>query len=256
VLGFAGGVILTGFIVLALYFLKDRFDIPAKVEDRLRVKLLAFVSNGKQGGPTREQACTHFMNSMYTNELDTKLLSFVSTSDAEGRTELVFDFAEKVAECNKKVLLVDFSGDVPEEEGKECHKNLKMYLAGECALNDTVFSTEHMDLIYGGNNSGMVCEFYAGPSFEAFLEEMKGQYDHVFINVPAMENHMESVVITKKAENAVVVLSAKKTSVYRAKQMKKALEEQSVNVMGAVLLDVKVQGKAYFGRTYKMFMES
>jgi len=255
VLGFAGGVILAGCFVLAMYFLKDRFDTPSKVEDRLRTKLRAFTVRNKNNGLTNEQAFKGFMNSLYSDEINTKVLPFVSDSDKEGRDELVAELAETLSEYERNVLLLDFVKDISDEQVANGKQNLRTYLAGNCYLDDIICSEENIDVVYGGDNSGIVCEVYAGTQFDTVLSELSEKYDHVLVNVPAMENHMEAAVIVKKVGSAILVLSAKTSSVFKSKKLLKKLEAQSVDVQGAILLDVKIQGKAYYRRTYKMFME-
>lgn len=257
VIGFVAGFILVCGLVFVWYFLKNRFDTPSKVEDRLRVKLLAFIARNKKGKeqPDMVRACRHFVSRMHSEGVAAEILSFVSVSDTEGRTELVSGFAECLEEFGKKVVYIDMTSEViaAEEQSKP---GLNDYLSGKCSLEELVSENkDSADKISVGTNVGLVCELYASNEFENLLQELKNKYDYVLINVPAMENHMEAELITKKTEATVIALSSKGSNIFKTKKLVKNLDKQSINVLGAVLTDVKVQKNRYFKKTYKMFLE-
>ena len=256
--GFVAGAAMVGGLILVLYFFNNRFDTPAKVEDRLRTKLLAFIAKSKHGEqcPTVGQACKYFVNSLYMSEVTAKVFAFAGVTDEEGRDEVVSSFAEGLTDLGKKVLLLDLVSkeDVAEEEQD---LGLSDFVLGECGFEEIVQRSEgSADRILRGKQFGIAGEIYGNYRFDELLSQCQNQYDYVFVNVPSLEKHQEAVMIAKKAKSVVMVLSAQKSSAFKAKKQVNILEEQSIAVVGAVLKDVKVEKNSYFKKTYKMFLNN
>lgn len=259
-IGGVAGVILGCGLILTLYFLKDRFDTPSKVEDRARIKLLAFVAReGKRKKePNEEQACRCLINNLYTNGSKERLIAFASTSDKEGRSEMASAFADSLTSFGKNVLLLDLTTEASEsKDAKDRRREVINYLKGESTIDELIEKSETTaDKIYGGSDYGIVCELYTNDKFDELLQWCKTAYDYVLVNIPALENHAESDIIAKNIECVVLVLSAKKSSVLQTKKVVKQLLDGSVKVIGAVLGDVNVQKNRYFKRVYKKYLES
>lgn len=256
-LGACVGIAVAGGLLLMCYFLNNKFDSPAKVDDRLRVKLRAFIArndNG-EGKPTAAQACEHFIDSLYADGVQAKVLAFSSVTDGECRDEVVKSFANELCNYGKSVLILDLAGDSVDKEGTSLTGYVD-FVQGKCGFESMILKEEGCaDKVVRGNSKGFIGEMYGDERFDEVIAQFEELYDYVFVNVPALDMHREAMLIAKKVGNVVIVLSALNSKIAKCKKQRELFVEQDVSVLGAVLGDVEVQNNRYFEKTYKLFLQ-
>lgn len=191
---------------------------------------------------------------------DKKAIVFTSCTPDEGKSTVVRNLAESLAEAEKKVLLVD--ADLRKSvmvgrfqiEGESV--GLSHYLSGMCELEEAVNHTdlEDLDVIFAGPYPPNPSELLAGSRFHTLLEETRTQYDYILIDSAPLGSVIDSAVIAKECDGSVIVVESGVLSYRFIEEIKTQLEKSGSPVLGVILnkSDLKAQKyyNYYYGKKY------
>jgi Mrp family chromosome partitioning ATPase len=82
------------------------------------------------------------------------------------------------------------------------------------------------------------------------IEGLRGIYDYVIIDTPPLGSVIDSAIVAKISDGAIVVIEANSISYRFAQSVKEQLEKSNCRILGAVLNKVVMDGKGYYGRYY------
>ena len=184
-----------------------------------------------------------------------KVISFTSCTPNEGKSSVTFNLSASLAEAGKKVILIDAdmrkSVLIGRYKVSGANKGLAHYLTGQNSFEEVCMQTDidGMDVIFSGKVVPNPAELLGNASFEELIKECREKYDYVIIDTPPLGSVIDSAVVAKIADGAVIVIEAEAISYHFVQDVKKQLEKSGVKILGTVLNKVPVKtGKYGYGK--------
>ena len=191
---------------------------------------------------------------------DKKVLLFTSAIPNEGKSTVVMDLARSLTDSKKSVLIID--ADIRKSvligrlrakviNGKEIY-GLSHLLSGQKKMSDIIYATEKtgMFIAFAGPSVPNPTEMLEKRYFKELIEFARDQFDYVLIDCPPMGAAIDSAVIAKHCDGAIIVVSQGTVSSRNIANVKKQLENSGVPILGAVLNKVHMKKNSYYGHYY------
>ena len=147
----------------------------------------------------------------YPLESKCRVIITTSTVPGEGKTFIAINTADIYAMSGKKVLLVDF--DLRKPRLEKCldldnELGLSTILTNrktwqECLHKDVV---ENMDVITSGPLTPIAAELLIGKNIDAFISEVRNEYDIVILDTPPLGIIHDAITLSKYADNFFYVM--------------------------------------------------
>lgn len=209
---------------------------------------------------TREALKTLRTNILFCGD-DKKVLLVTSCVPGEGKTRNAIDLAYSFTQLNKSVILIDAdmrkSVMASRLQVQDVDKGLSHFLSGQCTLAEAVVATNvpKLHLMLSGPLVPNPTELLSGERFSAMLESLRKVYDYVVIDTPPLGMVIDSAIIAKQCDGAIMVVESAKTKYRLAQDVKEKLENTGCSILGVVLnkVDRKKQGgyyNKYYGKSY------
>ena len=185
-----------------------------------------------------------------------KVIAFTSCTPNEGKSSVSFNLAVSFAAVGKKVILVDAdlrkSVLVGRYKVGAIEGGLTHYLSGQKELKSIIFDTdiENMDIIFAGSYAPNPAELLEHKRFGSMIAELRESYDYVIIDTPPLGSVIDSAVVAKVSDGAIIVIENNAVSYRFAQKVKEQLEKSRCRILGAILNKVSMDGKGYYGRYY------
>jgi capsular exopolysaccharide synthesis family protein len=270
---FIVGVVGSGIIALMVAFLLEYF-IPGirsteQAERLLSLPALGIVPlvKGSAGkSPTNyiteqpKSALVEAINSLRWNlgiqsnpNNPNKVFLITSTKAKEGKTTTAVCLAKMIALAGKKVILIDadaYGQGIRLLFGLSESPGLVDLFSKEDVLSDVIWTDPKtgIDIIRNGKRSASSSDHLASKEFSELLADLKGRYDAVIIDSPAIMTASDALILAKKVDATVFVTkwaSTKQEAIQWA--LKKLISTQG-NVAG-ILLSM-VDTKKYASYSY------
>ena len=147
----------------------------------------------------------------YPLESKCRVIITTSTVPGEGKTFIAINTADIYAMSGKKVLLVDL--DLRKPRLEKCldldnEFGLSTILTNrktwqECLHKDVV---ENMDFITSGPLTPIAAELLIGKNIDAFISEVRNEYDIVILDTPPLGIIHDAITLSKYADNFFYVM--------------------------------------------------
>lgn len=186
----------------------------------------------------------------------TKVILFTSCYSNEGKSDIAFTLSVEMGKTGKRVLLIDAdirkSSYVRRFHVKEKVAGLSQYLSGQVSMNEIIYQTnyENMDMVFAGPTAPNPSELLNDPEFEKLLNEIKDDYEYIFIDTPPALNLTDATVVARYCDGGILVVEAEAVSYKIAQKVKSQLERSGCPILGAVLNKVDVQKRKYYKSYY------
>jgi capsular exopolysaccharide synthesis family protein len=180
-----------------------------------------------------------------------KVISFTSCTPNEGKSSVSFNLAVSFAESGKKVIMIDADMRKSVLAGRykvgSVEAGLAHYLAGQKTLDEVCMQTdvEGMDIIFSGPYVPNPAELLESENFHKLVEHCREQYDYVLIDTPPLGSVIDSAIVAKEVDGAILVVEANAISYHFVQNVKSQLEKSNVKILGTVLNKVPVGGSKY-----------
>ena len=190
---------------------------------------------------------------------DNKVIAVTSCDASEGKTTVALMLAKSLSELNKKVIFIDCDLRKSVVETKYADtKNangMSEFLAGLVKKEDVIYSTQYdnLDIIFSGPFCSNPVELMMGDAFVGLLKELREKYDYVIVDTPPLGLVIDSAVVAKNCDGAIMVISAGRIRYKQAKKTKEQLEKSGCKILGAVLNHVEKRGERYYKRYHKRY---
>jgi capsular exopolysaccharide synthesis family protein len=200
---------------------------------------------------------------------DVQKVIFVTSGNAgEGRTTVAANTATTFAAEDKRVLLIDANFRrpssykiFPNSNGhpagtEQKDKGLSGYLAGSCSITEIMRPTgiDEMDVIDSGILPANPAELLGGERMAELIRYSKEHYDRVIIDGPPMLVS-DAKAIASQADGTVLVFNTAITRRGTAKRIVRELKEINTNVLGAILIGVRVLKGGYFRELFESYQK-
>ena len=190
---------------------------------------------------------------------DVKTFCLTSCTPNEGKSNTSFEVARSFAEYGKKVLLLD--ADLRKSIMRRRHKRGKVryglsnYLIGRAPLEDIICQTDvrNLHMIFSGPVPPNPSELLGNHRFAKLIEDARKIYDFIIIDTPPLGSVIDSAVVAKYCDGAVLVIESGAISRRFARKVKEQLEISNCKILGVVLNKVDVGGKGYYGKYYDKY---
>lgn len=180
-----------------------------------------------------------------------KVISFTSCTPNEGKSSVSFNLAVSIAESGKRVVLLDADMRKSVLAGRykvgRIDAGLAHYLTGQKTLEDVCFSTDiaNLDIIFSGPFVPNPAELLESDSFHELVELCRQTYDYVLIDTPPLGSVIDSAIVAKEVDGAILVIEADAISYHFVQNVKNQLEKSNVRILGTVLNKVPMGGGKY-----------
>lgn len=204
--------------------------------------------------------CSEAYKSLRTNVQfcgeDKKVIVLTSCTPDEGKSTVSLHLAESLAEAGKRTLLVDADlrksvmlGSF-EVEGEV--KGLAHCLSGQSSLAEVIQQTdkENLEVIFAGTVPPNPAELLGDKTFQRMIEECRLDYDYVIIDSSPLGAVIDSAVIARECDGAIIVIESEAISYRFVQEVKEQLEKSGCPILGAVLNKVDMHRQGYYGKHY------
>jgi capsular exopolysaccharide synthesis family protein len=283
---FAPGGTFMGFLLgvglaFLIELLNDLIRTPSDVIKFVNVPLLGMVAHKDLDDSTRDadmwkivrQSPFSMMGECYrqfrtnlklSSDSDKQKVIFVTSGNAgEGRTTVAVNTAATFIAEDKRVLLIDANFRRPTSykifpNSSEHHieGGLSACLTGSSGITKVIRQTgiEGMDVIDSGELPNNPAELLGGRRMTALIDYAKEHYDRVIIDGPPMLIS-EAKALALQADGTILVFNTAITKRGTAKRIVRELREINTNILGAVLIGVRVLKGGYFREMFESYQE-
>jgi len=175
-----------------------------------------------------------------SNPKKIKTVLFSSSTEGEGTSTVLINFATTLASEGSKVLLVDANLRNPSLHSLfnlEKKNGLTDLLLGKSTLEGVIKKTQtnNLSVITSGIPHSVPFSLYESNSLDSLIEEMKAQFDWVLFDSPPINSYNDSSALAAKMDGVIMVVQAEKTRWEVAQSAKQRIENDKVKILGAVL---------------------
>jgi len=145
---------------------------------------------------------------------DVKVVCLTSCTPNEGKSNISFELAKSYAQLGKKVLLLD--ADLRKSVMRQRHRRGKVrwgmsnYLVGKAGFEDVLCETDvkNLYMVFSGPVPPNPSELLNNKRFRQMIEDARGEYDMVIIDTPPLGSVIDTAVVSKCCDGAVIVISS------------------------------------------------
>lgn len=190
-----------------------------------------------------------------------KTILLTSCTPNEGKSVVSLRLAQSLAEDGKKVIMIDsdlrksvFVGRYGVVSEKTI-KGLSHYLTGQADLEDVICETDiqNMHVIFAGPGTPNPTELLGNHYFGRMVAVLRQQYDYIIMDTPPLGSVIDTAIITKVCDGAILVIESNVISYKFAQDVKKQLDVADCQVLGAVLNKVDTHNKGKYRGYYKSY---
>ena len=190
---------------------------------------------------------------------DVKVICVTSCTPNEGKSNISFELAKSYAQMGKKVLLLD--ADLRKSVMRQRHKKGKVrlglvnYLAGKAPFEDALCTTDvkNLRMVFSGPVPPNPSELLGNRRFQSMIEEARKEYDMVIIDTPPLGSVIDTAVVSKCCDGAIIVIASGTNSYHFVRKVKEQLDVAGCRILGCVLNKVDMSGKGYYGKYYGQY---
>lgn len=188
-----------------------------------------------------------------------KVISITSCDANEGKTTTALMLAESLSEIKKKVIFVDCDLRKSVIAKQYCDlkvaRGLSEYLSDQAEKEEVIYNTQYdgFDIVFSGPYCHNPVELIMSDKFTQFIAELREEYDYVIIDSPPLGLVIDSAVIAKNCDGAIMVISSGKVRYRQARSTKAQLEKSGCKILGVVLNHVEKRGERYYKKYYQKY---
>lgn len=243
------------FLVFLLEYLDDSLWSPHEIEKSLNQKVIGVIPKvrrkdldiGKIESSLLTDSIYNFLANIKLfkgNELG-KIISIVSSMKGEGKTVLAAFTANALAQQGKKVMLIDGNLRYPSLHNIFNLSNktgLGNYLTDIIQIQEMITTTsiKNLDVITSGSVPVVSPQKYLDSNkFPELIKALMTDYDIILLDTPAFINGNDVLVISKYAQDILLLVAQGKTPEKKAREFMEALKSARIKVTGIVLNKAK-----------------
>lgn len=194
--------------------------------------------------------------------IDRNIKSIIVTSatKSEGKTTTLSNLAVTMADMGKKVIVVDCDLRRP-----KIHKTFDLTNIGgisDILLNsanyiDYIKTTDikNLEILTAGQIPSNPSEMISSKSMRKLLEQIKGDYDYMFIDVPPVGVVTDASILATIVDGVILVCASGGVEIELARLAKQTLTNVGANILGVVLNKVNLESKSAYSSHYSYYYE-
>ncbi len=175
-------------------------------------------------------------------EQQVRLLQFSSAEPGDGKTTSICNLAIAIAQSGKKVLLVDADMRRPTVHDMfrvSQEAGLSDVLLGDIDWQNVLKSTPFpsLSVMTSGLSPENPAELLSTPAFEAFMKQVRGEFDLVLIDSPPVLAVTDPCVIAPQTDGMVLVVRMEKNRRVSVVHTRERLDTYGVRLLGVIAND-------------------
>lgn len=185
-----------------------------------------------------------------SEDSDLKSIAISSSLPSEGKSATVSNLAVKLAQVNKRVLIVDTDFRKPRQHKIFNLKNvygLTDYLKGNNGINGLIKSTSIPNLFL--INSGPVplnpAELLDSEKMADLVEAMKQYFDYTLFDTAPILASSDAMVLGPRIDGMILIVWGEKTSREALKKAKEKLDLVKAKILGVIINKSKITKRDY-----------
>ena len=179
---------------------------------------------------------------------DIKTILVTSSDVDEGKTTVVSSLAKCFSELDaKNILLIDCDLRKP-----SIHKQFKLDnekglidVISEGSYKEYLKKVDNLDILTTGKKTKKPAELLESDLMKNFIEEVKEDYDYIFIDSPPVSRVNDACIIAKYIDGTIIVSSSNEVNIDLAKLTRKRLSKVNANFIGIILNKFKEEDNIY-----------
>ncbi len=190
---------------------------------------------------------------------DNKVINITSCDANEGKTTIALMLSKSLSDIKKKVIYVDCdlrkSVVASRYANAKNVKGLSELLSGLASYDEVICNTqfEGFDMIFSGPFCPNPVELMICDKFIELIAKLKETYDYVIMDTPPLGLVIDSAVVAKNCDSAILVVSSGKVRYRQAKGVIKQIEKSGCKILGVVLNHVEKRGEKYYKKYYQKY---
>lgn len=219
--------------------------------------IITFKSPKSQISEAFRNMRTNITFSDIDNEL--QVLAVTSSSNSEGKTTIISNYAVALAQSGKRILLMDCDLRRPQIHRKfdlTNKKGLTNILLKEIPIADGIQKTEvsNLFIIASGPIPPNPSEILASRRMGELITELKKDFDYVLLDAPPLGLVTDAAVLSSVAEGYIIVVSLGESDRDGVQYVIETLQNISANIIGVVANKVR-SNKRYMDYGYLGYYE-
>ncbi|MGP6157348.1 MAG: GumC family protein [Vulcanimicrobiaceae bacterium] len=259
-IGFGLGLILAVAAVFVTELLDDRFRTEDDVRDRIGMPVLATIPQfdpAEWGADPRVKPLSvesfHQLVAAlrYSSKNPPRTITFTSPEQGDGKSTVAINTAISMAMMKARVLIIDADLRRPslhEKLNVPNERGLTDVLVGITSFPEAIKPTSHPDVwvLTAGGFAPNPVALLQSAEFESILEQAHERFEYVIVDGPALRSIVDSLILSIKADGAVLVVSSQKSDGRAvASALQKLKSVGSINLLGVVLNGTKPDAREY-----------
>ena len=171
---------------------------------------------------------------------DIQIVAVTSYRENEGKTTVVLNLAQSLAELGKRVLVIDADMRKSVMAGRHTRAKhpagLSEILTGMVKLSDGLYCTqnENLHIIFSGKYPPNPVELLSGKYFAQLIEETRRVYDYVLIDTPPLGQVIDAATVAPICDGTVLVMAHNSVRFKQAVRMIEQLKKGGCKILGVV----------------------
>lgn len=202
---------------------------------------------------------TNIMFSL-TNDGKSKSVVITSAIPGDGKTTTAINLATTFSQIGSKILLIDCDLRKPKIHtylDVDNKNGLSGVLSGFVKLENAITRTEYgFDCITAGSIPPNPSELISSPALEKIIEELKDQYDYIFIDTPPVTVVSDTLTVSSLSDGVLMVARSKYTPKSLIKQSIASMKFTNSKIIGIVINGVDMKDRAYGSHKGKYYARS
>lgn len=161
----------------------------------------------------------------------------------EGASIVAYGAARSFARMGRKVMIIDANLRHPTQHelvAAPRQRGLTDCLTGDFVWHECGYDVrENLTLLPAGSASTIPSELLAGPNFANLVKEIKGQFDIILLDAPAVMEGADAAVLGKNADHIVLALRADHSTHGLTMRALRRMAQNQLKVSGVILTDMR-----------------
>ncbi|MGA2744410.1 MAG: polysaccharide biosynthesis tyrosine autokinase [Candidatus Sulfotelmatobacter sp.] len=181
-----------------------------------------------------------------------KVIMVTSALPQEGKTTTSINCAVVLAQKGVRVLLIDADlrrPSIHKTLGMGPHSGLSNVLTGSTTLEQAITRTAilpNLFVLAAGTPPPNPAELLASSNMREVLAQLREQYDHIVIDTPPSLSVTDAVVLSPRADAAVLVIRSGQTTKTALRRSRDILMQVNAKVVGVLLNAVDLSSPDYY----------
>lgn len=177
-----------------------------------------------------------------------KVFSSLSPKSALRKTRSLLNIAILFGQDEYKTLFIDL--DMRNKTLEDYFDNVNKsgisdYLTNRASKEEIINKSlrKNLDVIFSGSDTIFPSSFLESNKLDEFINELKEQYDYIFVNVAPLYKNIDAVNISRFVDAYLFNVALRKTKTLDIKLAMDIIHKNNLNVIGTIITNSSIKKK-------------